>query len=46
MCSQHRCPLIALAIRLDRPSHLTGPIDCIRCPYRAVVDKFYLVVQH
>ena len=31
---------LSLVIRLDRLSHLAGPLDNILCPYRAVVDKF------
>ena len=37
---------LSLAIRLYRPSLPSGLLDNILCLYRAVVDKFFLIVQH
>ena len=37
---------LSLAIHLYHPSFLTDPLDYILCPYRAVIDRFQLVIQH
>ena len=34
------------AIRLSHPSLPAGLLDYTLCPYRGVVDKFWLIVQH
>ena len=44
-CRKHGF-LDSLACRLNRPSHSAGPQDYILFPYRDVVDKFLLIVQH
>ena len=36
----------SLGIRLYHPSLPTCPLDYIVCPYRAVIDRLRLVVQH
>ena len=42
----HGCTWLSPDIRLDQPKLLAGPLDNILCPYRVVVDKFFLVNQH
>ena len=39
-------PSLSLAILLFHPSPPAGLLDNIQCPYRAIVDKFLLVVKH
>ena len=45
---EHRFPWLSLslAIHLSHLLPLAGPLDNILCLYRAVVDKFQLVIQH
>ena len=45
-CCKHRFLWLSLTISLWRPLLPTGPLDYILCPYRAILDKFFLIVQH
>ena len=42
----HRFPWLSPTIHLYYSLLPVGLLDCILCPYRAVVDKFELVTQH
>ena len=46
LCCLHGFPWLSLTIHLSHSSLPTGFLDYIQCLYRAVVDKFQLVVQH
>ena len=37
---------LSLSIHVYHPLHPSGPLHNILCPYRDVVGKFLLVVQH
>ena len=45
-CCRHGFSWLSIIIWLYRPSHLAGPLGCILCPYRAVVNRFSLVNHH
>ena len=45
-CREDGFPWLFLTIRIYRPSNSASPLDYILSLYRAVVDKFYLDVQH